>query len=108
MSDAALREPGELPLSAPGERMDPAAAVRDPPMVPVPESLAFAAMVTGDVPKVPNRASEPALMVVLPLWVLFPLRLRMPEPVLVRAVMPCPPLVILPAKVVEVPSAPTT
>jgi hypothetical protein len=88
--------------------MAPAAVVREPPMVPVPERVAFAATVTGEVPKVPSRASEPVLMAVAPEWVLFPVRVRVPVPVLVRAVAACPPLVILPAKVVEVPSAPTT
>ena len=55
LSEAAVRVPAAVPLSAPGERMLPAAVVREPPMVPVPVRVAFAATVTGEVPKVPNK-----------------------------------------------------
>jgi hypothetical protein len=87
-SEAAVRVPGEFPRSAPGARIAPEAVVREPPMVPVPLSVALAATLTGELPKVPNSSSDPEFTAVVPLWLLLPESVRTPVPVLVIRALP--------------------
>ena len=112
----AVKVPAE-PNAAPGARLAPLFTVTDPAMLPLPPRVAplltdtaEASERIGDTTKLPFTNIAPVLTVVAPLCWPLPVSVQVPLPTFVMLVaalvVVLPPSVMLPAKVVFVPSAP--
>ena len=94
--------------ATPRARVEPDARVRLPPRVPWPPRVALEETETAVAPREPVMSRLPPETVVAPVWVLLPERVRVPLPVLVRAVKEeAEPSTTEPAKTESMPLAPT-